>query len=96
MGRPHITSPPPQYSQPQIVGGGGVVRLKLLAGAGDPTTDYRFIQLPSVLRGIPLEQWTVYGLPNDSQSLGFLPEEDLLVVCSHVDCGRYASKSMYH
>ena len=89
----HTSLTLPPSSQPPIVDA-GVICLKLLAGPGDTTTDYRFIQLPSVLRGIPLKQWTVRGLPNDSLSLGFLPEEDLLVVCSQVDLGWYAPPSL--
>ena len=72
---------------------GGVVCFAFPPAAlADRTTDYRFIQLPSVLRGIPLKEWTVHGLPNDFQKISLFPEEDLLVICSLVDRGRYGLK----
>lgn len=85
----HTSHPLPFYKYQ--VHEGGVVCFVLHAGLEDTTTDYRFIQLPSVLRGIPLKDWTVHGLPHHFQKPGFLPEEDLLVVCSPVDRGRYVS-----
>jgi len=46
------------------------------------TSDFQFIQLPSVLRGIPLKEWTLHGMPDNTYTPGLLPEEDLLAVCS--------------
>jgi hypothetical protein len=87
----HKSLPIPSHKDRIIEG--GIICLVLLAPAPtDPTTDYRFIQLPSVLRGIPLKEWTLHGLPNDFQTLGLLPDEDLLAVCSLVDHGRYGLK----
>ena len=82
----HTSIPLPFYKTRVVTG--GVICLALLAGSEDPTTDYRFIQLPSVLRDIPLKEWTVHGLPSNPQTLGLLPEEDLLIVCLVVDRGR--------
>ena len=53
------------------------------------TTDFLFIQLPSTLRGIPLKEWTLHGLPDNTYRPALLPEEDLLVVCLPADRGRY-------
>ena len=84
----HTSIPLPLYRTRAV--NGGVVCITLVAGPENPTTDYRFIQLPSVLRGIPLKDWTVHGLPSNPRALGLLPEEDLLVICLPVDRGRYA------
>ena len=82
----HTSIPLPFYKTRVVTG--GVICLTLLAALEYPTTDYRFIQLPSVLRGIPLKEWTVHGLPNNTQALGLFPEEDLLIVHLVVDRGR--------
>ena len=84
------TSLPLQTSKYQVLEG-GVICFVLYDGSADSTADHRFIQLPSVLRGIPLKDWTVHGLPYNDQKPGILPEEDLLVICSPVNGGRYAS-----
>ena len=63
---------------------GGVVCSALTNGSAD----YRFIQLPSVSRGISLEEWTLHGLPANSFPAIF-PEEDLFVTCSPTDNRRY-------
>jgi hypothetical protein len=90
----HTWLPLPRYKEWSL--GGGVICFMLFA---DPplerTTDYRFIQLPSVLRHIPLREWTLHGLPNVLQPPGLLPEEDLLVICSHVGNNRYV-KSVFN
>jgi hypothetical protein len=87
----HKSLPIP-YHMRRIIEGGMICFVLHPAAFEDPTTDYRFIQLPSILRDIPLKEWTVHGLPNDFQTLGLLPEEDLLVICSLVDRGRYGCK----
>ena len=90
----HTSFPLPFYSD-RIVDG-GVICLVLVGDIGGPTTDYRFIQLPSVLRCIPSKEWTVTvpGPQDDFQGLGLLPEEDLLVICSSMGARRYAPKSV--
>jgi hypothetical protein len=87
----HRSLPIPFYEK-RIVEGGVICFVLHAAAFDDPTTDYRFIQLPSVLRGIPLKEWTVHGLPNSAQTISLLPEEDLLVVCSLVGRERYGLK----
>ena len=73
---------------------GGVICFRLSANSS--TTDYRFIQLPSVLRRIPLREWTLHGLPNVHHSPGLLPEEDLLVVFSRVENDRRYVKLVFN
>lgn len=82
----HMSIPLPFHSAWIVEG--GVICLTLLADLDDPSADYRFIQLPSVLRGIPLKEWTVHGLQKNPQRLCLLPEGDLLVICSFVNRGR--------
>ena len=90
----HTSFPLPHYKEWSL--GGGVICFMLFADpALERTTDYWFIQLPSVLRHIPLREWTLHGLPNVLQPPGLLPEEDLLVICSHVGNNRY-DKSMFN
>jgi hypothetical protein len=84
---------------PRVPGGtadveGGVVCYVLGYSPGPPTIDYHFVQLPSVLRAVPLKQWTLHGLPNH-QSPGLFPEEDLLVICSPIDNNRYLSQKVH-
>ena len=79
----HTSIPLPPYGTRILTG--GVLFLELLPDPDDLTADYRFIQLPSVLRGIPVKDWTVRGLPKNPKGTGLLPEEDLLVVCSAED-----------
>ena len=83
----HTSIPLPFYRYHTVVG--GVVCLVLFAEAEDTTADFRFIQLPSVLRSIPLKQWILHGLPHNASKPGLLPEEDLLAVSSPVNDGRY-------
>ena len=90
MGRTQVTVH--SVSKNWILEGGVVCFVFPPAAFADRTTDYRFIQLPSVLRGIPLKEWTVHGLPSDLQKISLFPEEDLLVICSLVDRGRYGLK----
>ena len=87
----HTSLPLPFHKYQTVIG--GVICLVLFADAGGATTDFHFIQLPSVLRGIPLKEWTLHGLPHDASKPGLLPEEDLLAVCSPVGRGRYVSTS---
>ena len=84
------TSLPLPFHKNRVIQG-GIVCFTLLGGPGDLTTDYRFIRLPSVLKGIPLKEWTLHGLPHNPDRLGILPEEDLLVVCTPVHHERYVS-----
>lgn len=81
------------YSYGRIIEG-GIICLVLTGDSHNPEADYRFIQLPSVLRGIPLKEWTLHRLPNH-RSPGVLPEEDLLVICSPIDNQRYSSKELF-
>ena len=83
----HTSLPLPFYRYQAIVG--GIVCLVLFPEVEDTTADFQFIQLPSVLRSIPLKQWTLHALPHNASKPGLLPEEDLLAVCSPVDNGRY-------
>ena len=86
----HTSLPLPFYYYRAVVG--GAICLVLFAGVGT-TADYRFIQLSPVLRGIPSKEWTLRGMPPDSEGPGLLPEGDLLAVYASVDHGRYVQTS---